>query len=133
MATVTFSSVTIWNDALTGRGRVLPSVTEPTRVRSYVRPVRSVGLIAKDIGLDAGAVQMTLEYNLTSTQLNTLRSALAGLRGSVGTLTTPPGQSYSNCVLEGITTIRQQPVLPGGGGSIHYRVAIHLEFIRLRA
>lgn len=131
MAVVTFAGTTIWNDTTTGRGRVLPTVSAPTRLREFVRPVRSNGLIAKDLGRAPGEVIVTMGFNLTSGEINTLRSSIDGLIGSAGTLAIPPGQSYTDCVLVRRVESRAHPVLDGGG-SLVYRYSMTLEFVRLR-
>lgn len=135
MATVSVFGTTVWNDALSsgatkGVGRVQP-FDGARSVRWSVVPLpRASGSIAKNLGIESGVLLLRLEYSISAANMSTLKSTLDGLIEGYGTVSYPPSQSKSNCILISHTFPGRRPELDDG--SIVYRFPVQLRFRRLR-
>lgn len=130
MATVTFAGTTIWDDSTSGIGPVESQVSDPVRAYAMESLIRGNGAVAKDLGLNPGSVNLALQYRVSSDELNTLLSALYALIGTTGTVTIPPGQSYSNCIMLNRASVRG-PATRDAAGTVKYPVTVFISFARL--
>lgn len=101
MATIVFNGTTLWEDGAdkTGVGPVGISVVGASP-RYEVSPLpKSSAKIVKNLGVDGGRVFVAARYVVTSAQYTTLLNLYASFADVVGTLTLPPGQNFTNCLL----------------------------------
>lgn len=131
MASASFDGTTFWSDSGTGIGSVEITAEPARRDWSLVRLPRGVGYVAQDLGTEPGAIVASFQYSLTSSQLSSLQSQVAGFGSRVGQLTLPPGQSYGNCVLLRSAVQRGPATEPCGGGTTQYLCRLTMQFQRL--
>lgn len=130
MATVTFAGSTIWNDATTGVGRIQPVVMGREQRWQFEPLPQSSGVVAKNIGLEAGQAYIALTYSMTNSEANALTVTVENLLQSVGSVVYNPGQTITDCVLVRKSLQRGQPNLVGA--TVRWFWTLTLEFQRLK-
>jgi hypothetical protein len=136
MATCSFAGITFWNDSATGRGAV-QEVYSSAGWRTQLEALPGAAFIVKVAGRDPGAALVVCQYNMTDSEIDTLVGttlpSLAENNGTLrtGSLTIPPGQTFSNVYLDGAPQVIRGTAL-SEGGTIKYPVTVFLRFQRLK-
>jgi hypothetical protein len=122
MATLTFSGVTLWNDATTGYGTVRAVGTAAGPVYQFDAIARGNGLVAKEVATDPGNVQVACQYILTDGEFSTLEGVIVGARDNVGSLAVPGQPSKNNFRMVSSTVFRGEPVTLDGSFRRLYQI-----------
>jgi hypothetical protein len=129
MATITFASVTLWNDSTSGYGSPALRVDAPSRVYAYEGLPRGTGLVAKHVGINPGSVALVCNYRIADGSFGGLLTTLDGMRNLFGSLSIR-GASYTNLVFDGYNVDQNRPIVEGG--SVVRLVAISFRFVKVR-
>jgi len=113
MATVTFASTTLWNDASTGFGAVALRVVPRRVLYSYEYLPRGTGRVAKATGTEPGEIALVCQYRMQDSAFASFLSGLAAMVTSFGSLVAR-GTTYQNLVLEGYEVDQSQPFVEAG-------------------
>jgi hypothetical protein len=130
MATVTFAGTTIWNDATTGRNRVV-AVGLESHQRWDVVPLPRSGSVGKDLGKEGATFAIEVQYDFTGSEWNSHVSTLASLENRFGTLTFPPSRSVPGCIMLFAEPVKTPNTHRRASGTIIYRVHYRYTFKRL--
>lgn len=127
MATIVFDSSTFWNDASTGDGQVRYAETPDTIRQTFVPIPRYGGDIVKTHGQEPGIVQLSCQYTLTGSEVNSLVTTVENKKNATGSLSFPPSRSLTNCRL--ITAqFAKGPTVQTTGGTVKYKYSATYTF-----
>lgn len=106
MASVVFAGSTIWDSNSTGRGRVACR-RKPATTRWVEEIIPGNGeIVAKNNGTSPAIIQASGFFWFTEAQAASKQTQLESLRAANGTLNTPEGMSYNNCIMKNSELVR---------------------------